>query len=79
MSEVFEVGKMYEANDPGIEPIIILKRTEQFIWVKNYLIGNSWRMRIKHDNRGDEILVDSSGQSKWYKEAHTYCARWATE
>ena len=70
---VFQVGKSYEASDPGIDPIKILKRTDKMIYVDN---GQSkWKMKLRHDNRGDEMLTDSSVPSR-YRDIYTYNARW---
>lgn len=74
--EVFEVGKYYEANDPGYDPIKILRRTDKTVWVDN---GQSkWRMRIKYDRNGNEMVTDSSVPSKW-RDAFTYKASWCVE
>lgn len=70
---IFEVGKSYEANDPGYDPITITKRTEKTVWVNNG--SASWKMRINHDNNGNEFVTDSSVPPKW-REAFTYSAKW---
>lgn len=59
----FEVGKTYRWADSGFDPIKVLRRTEKTIWVTNG--GASWRMRIKHDEHGDEFVVDSSVPKRW--------------
>lgn len=72
--KAFEVGKEYEACDPGIDTITILKRTEKTLWVKNST--GEWRMRINHDDDGNEFVADSTVPKKW-REAFTYNAKWA--
>lgn len=72
----FEVGHSYEAFDSGLDPITVIKRTAQYIKVKNHY-GHEWRMKIrecqgKNDSRF-EIVVDSSVGKKW-REAFTYSA-----
>ena len=69
----FEVGKEYEANDPGLDPIKVIRRTAKCIIVDN---GTSkWRMVVKIDEEGDEYVVDSSVPKKW-QEMFRYSARW---
>lgn len=77
MGEIFEVGKEYEASDPGIDTIIVMKRTDKTVLVKNSTTGTAWRMHIKHDRDGNEILIDSSVPKSW-REAFTYSSRWIT-
>lgn len=71
---MFEVGKSYEAADPGLDLITVTKRTDKFVFVDNGH-GSKWKMRLRHDDRGDEMLVDSSAPSKWRRD-YTYNARW---
>ena len=69
----FEVGKSYEWNDPGLEPISVLKRTERMIKVTNSF--GPWRMLIRHDIDGDEMVIDSSVPEP-FRGAFTCNARW---
>ena len=73
---IFEVGKSYEANDTGYDPITVTRRTDKTIWVDNG--SASWRMRIKHDKDGNEIVTDSSVPVKW-RDAFTYSSKWIYE
>ena len=54
----FEVGKTYGWADCGFDPFTVLSRTEKTIKVTNGV--NTWRMRIRHDEDGDEWVRDSS-------------------
>lgn len=73
---VFEVGKMYEANDPGYDPIHVIRRTAKCIVVDN---GHAkWRMIVKTDEQGNEYVVDSSVPQK-YRNGFTYSSRWLYE
>lgn len=74
--EIFEIGKSYEANDPCYDPITVTRRTDKTIWVDSG--SASWRMRIKHDNDGNEIVTDSSAPRKW-RDVFTYSSRWVCE
>ena len=76
MSEVFVVGKSYEAYDSGYDPITIKRRTDKTVWVENS--SASWRMRIRHDKDGNEIVTDSSVPYKW-RDAFTYSSRWVAD
>ena len=76
MAAVFEVGKSYEANDPGYNPITVLRRTDKTIWVDND--QSKWRMRISHDADGNEMVTDSSVPYRW-RDALTYKASWVIE
>lgn len=72
----FLEGKRYEANDCGLSPILILKRTAKMCLVRNEN-GTEWRMMIKQV--GDtEIMIDSSVPQKW-RGAYTYNAKFETE
>lgn len=78
---VFEVGKTYEPYAKEYDPIIVTRRTEKTIWVKNgnpYSGGNEWKMRVKHDSQGNEIATDSSVPPKW-RDAFTYSSKWIYE
>lgn len=71
----FVEGKCYEANDSGLSPVLIVRRTAKMCLVRNDN-GTEWRMMIKHD--GDtEILIDSSVPHKW-RGAFTYNAKFET-
>ena len=54
----FEVGKSYEWADCGFDPFTVLSRTEKTILVTNG--SNTWRMRIRHEDDGEEWVRDSS-------------------
>ncbi len=72
----FIEGKSYEANDCGLSPILILKRTAKMCLVRNDN-GTEWRMLIRQD--GDtEIMIDTSVPQKW-RGAYTYNAKFETE
>ena len=70
----FEVGHSYGAFDSGLGQITVLKRTAQFITVRNDY-GTEWRMKIRkcEGKNGDrfEIVFDSAVGRKWV-EAFTY-------
>ena len=70
---VFEVGKSYEAYDTGYSPITILRRTDKTVWVTNGSV--QWKMRIRTDRSGNEIVTDSSVPPKW-RDAFTYNSKW---
>lgn len=72
----FEVGKAYEPNDTGYDPIQVLRRTEKMILVRNRT--SQWRMRIRVDYDGVEYVTDSTVPVGW-REAFTYSARHETE
>ena len=69
----FEVGKEYEANDPGHDSIKVLRRTRKSIVVNNG--RTTWMMRINVDEEGAEFVVDHSVPKKW-QDAYRYSARW---
>ena len=72
----FEVGRSYEANEWGYDPIKILKRTDKTVWVDN---GQArWKMRVKLDKNGNEFVTDSSVPPSW-RFLHTYQARFPAE
>lgn len=72
----FEVGKTYEAADCGIDPIEVVRRTAKSIFVTN---GHAdWRMIIRHDEDGNEFVIDSSVPMKW-RGLMTYSAKWVAE
>ena len=72
----FEVGKAYEPNDTGYEPIQDLRRTDKMILVRNST--SQWRMRIRVDDDGAEYVTDSTVPVKW-RDAFTYSARHEVE
>lgn len=74
--KAFEVGRVYEPNDRSYDPITVLSRTEKTITVTN---GRStWRMLVRHDEDGNEFVVDSSVPKNW-RSAFTYKAKWGKE
>ena len=70
--EIFEAGETYYADDAGIPPITVDRRTIKTLYVHND--DNSWAMRIKIDARGDEYVTDSSVPKRW-QGCFTYSAR----
>lgn len=68
----FVVGKSYYPGDRSYDPITVIRRTPKCIVVRGG-IGNEWRMVIKHDHDGTEIVVDSSVPSRW-RGSFMYCA-----
>ena len=72
----FEVGKSYEASDPGLDPVRIINRTDKTVTVYNG--HTSWMMRIKVDSRGDEFVQDSS-VGRRVRDEYLWNARWSTE
>lgn len=68
----FEIGKRYNAHRKEWGYITILRRTEKTIWVRDGS-GIEWKMRIKHDNNGNEYAVDSVVLPKW-RDGFTYSA-----
>jgi len=72
----FEVGKQYEPNDRGFDPIRIERRTDKTVWVDKD--GCKWRMRIKRDKDGNEYVCDSSVPPKW-RDAFIYQAKYMAE
>ena len=71
---MFEVGKSYESNDPGLSIITVLKRTGKMIKVRNDR-GYEWRMKIRVDDDGNEFAYESALGKKWI-DAFTYKACW---
>lgn len=65
----FEVGKVYEAYNCEISPVMIIRRAEKTVWVNNGFA--TWGMRIDHDEKGNEVAVDKSVPRKW-RFAFTY-------
>lgn len=72
----FETGHLYEGYAREYDPIRILRRTEKTMWVTNG--RNSWKMRIRTDENGNEYAVDSSVPREW-RDAFTYDAEWKKE
>lgn len=72
----FEVGHIYGAFDPSLAPITILKRTAQFITVRNNY-GMEWRMKIRSCTGKNgcrfEYAIDSSAGRSW-ADAFTFSA-----
>lgn len=82
MNYLFEIGKEYRASDNGLDPIIILKRTDKTIWVANTFDRDTkWRMRIKKDSEGNEYVTDSMALEprtpKSEYNRFTYKAEWS--
>ncbi len=71
MSATFEVGKSYRANESGLAPITILRRTEKTVWVA--ASETKWMMRIRHDENGNEYVTDSKAGANW-RDEFTYSA-----
>ena len=74
MATSFEVGKSYGASEIGFDPIMILKRSPKTLLVTNG--QTTWRMRIRKDADGSELLIDST-----MPERHriTYHSKWIEE
>lgn len=70
----FEVGKQYEADDFGFDPITIIWRTKRYVTVTNG--QNTWRTIIRMDNKGNEYVMDTS-RPKGYPLA--WSAKWEVE
>ena len=68
----FIVGKSYYPGDRSYDPITVIRRTPKCIVVRGGS-GNTWRMVIKHDHDGTEVVVDSSVPTRW-RGAFMYCA-----
>jgi len=69
MAKKFEIGKSYRPYQTEYDPITILRRTDKTIWCTN---GQSqWRMKIRHDQDGNEFAIDSSVPLAW-RDAFTY-------
>jgi len=72
----FEVGHSYGGFDSYLSPITVLKRTAQYIFVRNNY-GMEWRMKIREcegkNGSRYEYVVDSSAGRSW-KEAFTFAA-----
>lgn len=62
----FTVGKSYRAYGFGIDPITVVRRTAQYVTVSNGY--SEWRMKVRHNEQGNEILADSTVPAKWYSE-----------
>ena len=75
MATVFEIGKSYEASDPGLDPIRILKRTDKTVTVYNG--HTSWMMRVKLDKHGNEFVVDSTVGQR-VRDSYLYSSKWCT-
>lgn len=76
MASVFEVGKTYSWYDRGYDFIKVVSRTPKTIAVTNG--GCQWRMRIKHDEKGNEYVADSTVPKKW-RDVFTCNAEWVEE
>lgn len=69
---VFEEGKTYEAYGCGLGPITVIRRTPKMILVTNGC--STWRMRLRTNGNGDEVVTDSSVPYKWQDE-YTYSSK----
>ena len=69
----FEIGKKYYWAESGFDPIEVVGRTAKSILVTNG--HNTWMMRIKIDNAGNEYVIDSS-MPKGYSDWFTCKAEW---
>lgn len=72
---VFEVGKVYEWYQRDYGTVKIVKRTPKCVWVTNGI--NTWRMKLRTDEYGNEYVVDSTVPSRW-RDAFTCSALWRT-
>ena len=68
----FREDHFYLPNDPGLDVIMVEKRTAKMIFVSTPK-GVKWRMKIKVDENGNEYAVDSSVPPHW-RCAFTYQA-----
>ena len=69
----FEIGVDYVAADPGVSIITITGRTKNFI--QYYNSSGCWQMKIRYDQDGNEMLIDSS-VPKRFRDMYTYNAAW---
>lgn len=69
----FKIGTEYEAADPGVYTITIVSRSPKYLTVNNG--GGMWRMRIRHDEDGNEMLIDSA-VPKRARDMYTFKAIW---
>ena len=68
----FVVGECYEANEFGLDPIKVVKRTEKSVYVTNaFKEKKPWRMKIHKDDYGNEYVADS-----YTPKSHRDCATW---
>ena len=68
----FTEGRKYQAYDPSLSPITVVKRTEKTILVTNEF-GYTWRMKVRTDSFGNEYAYDSRETDKW-RTAWTFLA-----
>ncbi len=68
----FVVGKSYWPEDRSYDPITVIRRTPKCIVVRGGS-GNEWRMLIRHDSDGTEVVRDSCVPLHW-RGVFTYCA-----
>ena len=76
MAKQFEAGKFYESYQAEYEPILVTRRTEKTIFVKNTTA--EWKMKVRLDSNGNEYAIDTSVPKKW-RDAFTYSPEWETE
>ena len=80
MASVFEVGKTYSWYAREYDFIKVMSRTPKTIVVTtgDGVHMHSWRMRIKHDENGNEFVADSTVPKKW-RDVFTCSAEWVEE
>ena len=71
MMKQFEIGRSYPPNDRAYDPIVVIRRTPQFIVGRIGL--DVCRMKIWINEDGVECLTDSHVPERW-REAFTYRA-----
>ena len=70
---VFEVGNRYNANDRDLGSVLVVKRTDKSVWVKND--HYTWRMKIRRDESGNEYAYESC-HSPRRRDNFTFSAKW---
>ena len=65
----FEIAKIYAGGETGAEPITVLNRTAKTVTVTNRF--DTWTMRVRHDDEGNEVLIDSTVKAR-YRKAFTF-------
>ena len=67
----FKIGVDYVAADPMVPTITVTGRTKRYIQCYNF--GGCWQMKIRYDQDGNEMLIDSS-VPKRLRDMYTYNA-----
>ena len=62
MAYEFEIGKTYRGMDRRMKPFTVTRRTKLTVWGEIEGRGET-SMRIKHDEKGNEYIVNDSGVS----------------